>query len=117
MTNLGQTPLEAELLRLFHERHRDKGFPPPKDIEVTRRENTGFGRFVGLKADVWIKSENRTLFIEKYDVLIPTLLNDHLFAVIFLEDHKMSMLELSTNGEVWDGNEEGYSIVFVPDGQ
>lgn len=117
MTNLGQTPLEAELLRLFHERHRDKGFPPPKEVEVMGRQNTGFGRFVDLKANARVESEKRTLFIEKCDVLIPTLLNDHLFAIIFLKDHKISLLELSTNGEVWDGNEEGYSIIFKADGR
>ena len=110
MRLLDLSPLEAELLRAFHELHGARGFPPPEDIRVRARENTGAGRYVDLYVETGSKLEDGYLdlggqFIEMEGV------PHGLMAVVHLKDHRPDQLEIVVYGnDPWDGRERKWSI-------
>jgi hypothetical protein len=111
MTELSQTALESELLALFYELYGHQGFPPPQEIRVLSRENTGGGRYVELECrddvklhDVYLDMGGRYISMKS--------LPSGMMAVVQIKNHKVSLLELAVyGGDHWDGTEKDWAIV------
>lgn len=110
MKVLDLSPLEAALLRVFHELYGARGFPSPEGIRVRKRENTGAGRYVDLDVETDSQLEDGYLdlggqFIEMEGV------PHGLMAVVHVRDHRPDQLEIAVYGnDPWDGHERKWSI-------
>lgn len=107
---LQPTDLEAALLRLFYEAHQAGGFPPPEQIRILERENTGLGRFLTLEAEAVLTAARAILQID-YFVVLPNV--ESMGAVVVVQHHRLDELELYSNAplqEDWDGDESGWTL-------
>jgi|CXWL01.1.fsa_nt_gi hypothetical protein len=111
MKLLTPTPLEFALLRTFYDLHGAHGFPPPEEISVRNRENTGAGRYVDLNVEEDSELEDGYLdlggqFIEMEGV------PSGLMAVVLIKDRRPYQIEIAVYGDdPWDGHERRWSIV------
>jgi hypothetical protein len=103
--------MEAAVLRAFHETYRDAGFPPPEEISVRRRENTGAGRYVDLDSVATVNIEDGYLDLPARFIRMSGVPNG-LMAIVAVEGGKLRQLELAVYGdESWDGEERTWAIV------
>ncbi len=109
---LDPTPLEAALLKVFHELYGVRGFPTPEQVRVRRRENTGAGRFVDLEAEV-LDSELGDGYLDLGGHFIEMEgIPNGLMAVVRITDGRPEQLEIAVYGnDPWDGQEREWSIV------
>ena len=103
------TPLEIAILNEFYDAFKVGDFPPPDEIDVVSRENTGAGRFTELNCKV------KTLLSQPCgpDIKIEMEgLRHGLGCLMFFEDGVPSSLELHIWGDdSWDGVERPWRIV------
>jgi len=110
MTGISPTPLERALLEHFYEFHALEGFPSPDAIVVVSRKNTGTGRWVLLDTPASMAKAEDTLYMDDHwCILIPSV-EEYLFAMVHVREHKLSTLEIVTNGAPWGGDETGWTI-------
>jgi hypothetical protein len=104
------TRLESALLNLFHELHANVGFPPPSDIAIVSRENTGGGRYVALRV-----ARNTEIPDGYYDmggrlIEMPGIPNG-LMAVARVTDGVLAEIEIAVyGGDHWDGSEQEWTF-------
>jgi len=103
------TPLELAILEAYHHVFADRGFPRVEDIEVTDRQNSGAGRFVGLQSAATIMINERTCDVP-FHVKMDGIEN-YLGFVLFLKDGRLDFLEMFTYVGSWDGEERPWRLV------
>jgi hypothetical protein len=103
--------MEATVLRAFHEIYRDVGFPPPEEIAVQRRENTGAGRYVDLDVMAEVNIADGYLDLPGRFIRMSGVPNG-LLALVAVEGGRLRQLEFAVYGEDrWDGEERTWAIV------
>jgi hypothetical protein len=106
-----QSLLETAVFSRFHEIYGESGFPPPESISVMRRENTGAGRYVDLKSDACIQSNDGYLDLDGCFIEMKGVPNG-VMAVVLVKDCHLVTLELTVyGGDSWNGNECEWKIV------
>jgi hypothetical protein len=103
------TPLEREMFRLTAERHwpwfRMDG------LSVTKRENTGVGRYAYLE-----DAHHQTLSDGDYSADYPLVemegIPDGMGWVVNISDGKLCYIELFTFSDPWDGAERPWKITY-----
>ncbi|MSP95159.1 MAG: hypothetical protein EXR00_07775 [Alphaproteobacteria bacterium] len=111
MTELKLSNLETIILRTFHETYSNLGFPPPENIAVRRRENTGAGRYVDLASADTLTIEDGYLDLAGRYIRMSGVPNG-LMAVVAIQHGKLDQLEIATYGDVsWDGEERTWAII------
>lgn len=108
--SIAPTPLESALLRRWSELHREQGFPSPDQVQVTSRDDTGAGRYVGLRCAQRVQLPNGYHDVQ---ALIEMEGIDHgMLAQLLVEDERLIEIEIATYGDVtWDGEEREWSLV------
>ncbi len=110
MKMLDPSPLEAALLKIFHELYGDRGFPAPDMIRVRSRENTGAGRYLDLHVQVESKLDDGYLDLGGQFIEMEGVPNG-LMAVVHIKNHRPDQLEIAVYGDdPWDGQERQWSI-------
>lgn len=110
MEKIYLSPMETAVLKVFHELYRGTGFPRPEKIGVRRRENTGSGRYVDLDATEGVQLNDGRLDFGGHFIEMQGVPNG-LMAVVAVQDHRISQLEIAVYGdEPWDGEEREWSI-------
>jgi hypothetical protein len=106
------TPLEHEILERYHGAYAAIGFPPPGEINVTQRENSGAGRFVTLTSSATVADDSRTLDLPpgQPDMIAMEGVAKGLGFVVFLKDGQLDFLELYTFVGDWDGEERPWKL-------
>jgi len=103
--NSAATPLEQALLGLFHSLHGHAGFPPPSDVSVVARENTGAGRYVTLRSAAGAAMPDGVYdmggkFIETKGI------PQGLMAIVWVRHGAPDEIEIAVyGGDHWDGTE------------
>jgi hypothetical protein len=103
--------LEFALLEQMHRLYQGLGFPPPTEIWVHGREDTGSGRYVDIESAALLGMKDGYLdlggrFIQMAGV------RGGLMAVVEVRDHRLQRLEIAVYGEgAWDGTERDWSIL------
>lgn len=111
MSSFQLSNMEATVLRAFHETYRDAGFPPPEEIAVHRRENTGAGRYVDLDSMAEVNIEDGYLDLPGRFIRMSGVPNG-LMATVIVEGGKLCQLEFAVYGDgSWDGEERTWAIV------
>lgn len=106
------TPLEHAILQFFHVRHGDTGFPPPERIGVASRRNSGAGRFTWLAHDGILDQPDGPLGLGRYSQFDMDNLEAGASFWVWLENGKVSYLEIIVNGDGgWDGSECRWEIL------
>jgi hypothetical protein len=107
------TPLEHAILERYHSAFAANGFPPPGEINVVGRENSGAGRFVTLESARMVSEKSRTLDLPPGhpDMIAMDGVPDGLGFVVFLNDGRLDFLELYTVVGDWDGEERPWKMI------
>lgn len=114
MNDSSLTPLETAVFGVFHDAYRHLNLPPPSEIRVRSRKNTGAGRYVqvepvdvGASPDGYLDMAGR--FIEMKGVPFGIM------AVVAIEHGQLVQLELAVYGDdAWDGVEREWAVVGEP---
>ena len=110
MTGIQFSPLESALLTVFHSLNAARGFPPPDQFRILRRENTGAGRYVDVQVSADTQLEDGYIdlggrFIEMDGI------PHGLMAVMRIKDHRPTQIEIAVYGNhSWNGEETNWSI-------
>ncbi len=110
------TDLELTLLRLFHARLKQYGFPPADRCEFASRQNTGAGRYTYLTHDGHIDIADAHI---DHDYMIEL---DSLEAGAdvwcTIENNQLRYLEIIAIGDgYWDGSESGWRLLNMQTGE
>jgi len=112
--SLELTPLECELLERIHTRYAGVGFPSAAAFFVTRRENTGAGRFTHLDHGGELtldRSYAGDLGQGAFSQFNMRGLDAGASFHVFVDTAKVKYLEILVNGQSpWDGQEGPFAI-------
>src|SRR6476659_4719000 len=91
------TVMEAAVLQRFHELYKEVGFPPPHEVNVVRRQNTGGGRYVDLACETPVAIEDGYVdlagsYIEMEDI------PNGMMSVVLIQDGRLKVLEFTVYG-------------------
>jgi hypothetical protein len=100
--------MELYILSQYHLVYKNNGFPKVEDIIVISRENTGAGRYLGIKSNNAVICETRVL---DADVIVKFSTSDTILgSKVWLKGNYLDHLDIYTFGSNgWDGDEEGWS--------
>lgn len=104
------SPLEHAILVEYHNAFRRQGFPPPEEVDVLVRENSGAGRFVDLKAPMTSITEHACVLPHEVVIEMDGVENGLGF-MMFVQEGRLDMLELYTFDGSWDGEERPWRLV------
>jgi hypothetical protein len=111
MDTIQPTPLETAVLRCFHDIYGVRGFPPVEEIEIVKRENTGSGRYLDLRAEAEVDIDDGYIDLGGRYVEMPTV-PAAIMAVVQVRKRRIVLLEFTAyEGESWNGTEIGWTIV------
>jgi putative transposase len=111
MNSIQLSSMEIGVLAVFHELYRDRGFPPPAEIRVRRRENTGSGRYVEIEADADVRLNDGYVLMGEHFIEMTGVPNG-MMAAVRIRSNRIDQLELAVYGhDSWDGEERQWSIV------
>jgi len=110
MKTIEPTALESALLREFHALYRKDGFPDPQMIVLTKRENTGGGRYVDLSSpNAHLTSDGYLDLGGKYIEMEGV--RNGMMAVVLVSEGSPSLLEITVyGGDAWDGRERQWTL-------
>lgn len=109
------TPLERALLVSFHKRYRQYGFPDVDAVRVSKRENTGAGRFTYLEHDGTIDRSDGQLDPGKFGQINMDGLAAGASFWVQIERGKVAYLEIVVNGDGRWPRREGAWVICDPD--
>ena len=112
------TPLEADLLALFHVRYEQLGFPSPAAMRVKSRESSSAGRFTYLEHEGCVQLQDGQLDLGRYSQFDMNGLEAGFSFWVQLAHGKVQYLEIVVNGtEEWDGSESGWTVLDPDTGE
>lgn len=107
--------LEERLLLEGFRNYWQIGFPHPKDIKVTARDNTGAGRHTRIEHDATVECADGVLEMGQFDMA--GLENGAIYRFL-LEAGKIRELEVIVNGSgYWNGDESLEISLYDVDGK
>jgi hypothetical protein len=105
------TPLEHELLKRLWLQYDLYQFPHPDMVSVTKRVNTGAGRYTYLQHPGLVDCANGCLVAGNYSQFDMDNMPYGAFYNVEIKEKKAFKLEIISNGlEFWDGSEKMWSI-------
>ena len=105
MSSLEPTSLESALFREFHVLYSQDGFPPPQEISILKRENTGAGRYLTLSSTRASGLEDGYLDLGGKFIEMQGIPNG-MMAVAIIANGSVTQLEIAVyGGDPWDGSE------------
>lgn len=106
-----KTALERAILKLYYERLGDKGFPSPEEFTVSKRENTGSGRYTYFSCPSAVDLPNGRLDVGTYGQINMEGVRSGASFTLYVDKHMVTQLEISVNGtDIWDGTEREWKI-------
>lgn len=114
-TNTELTPLERALLASFHDRYRQQHFPDPNAFRVSRRENTGAGRFTYFEHDGEVDRPDGQLDLGMFSQINMEGLEAGASFWVQIEQSKVLYLEIIVNGDGGWSGQEGVWTICDPD--
>lgn len=105
------SPLERDLLRRYHLKHKAIGFPDPTGFVVTGRTDLGSGRVTHLDHEGLVRHGDGMFGLGAYSQFnMPGMEAGASFRVCF-EHGKVLYLEILVNGwDHWDGSELNWTV-------
>lgn len=115
LSSIQLTPLEHAILARFHDRYRQHLFPVVTAFKITKRENTGAGRFTYVEHDGKVDLPEGQLDLGRYSQINMDGLEAGASFWVQMEHGKVAYLEIIVNGDGGWPDQEGAWAICDPD--